>query len=576
MNGRVILLAIVLLSTSLVCGAKFFTSIVTQSTTYVYPDNFPSKTLQEAIWNVTDGDTIVVRQGTYYNVHLNVNKSITLEGFDRYTTILDGSGNGTVITVNAGNVRIFEFTIQHGNLYGIRVNSTSNCNVSRNVIRDNVNGIGILYSCYCTLKDNDIKYNRYNFGVSGSRLENFIHDIDVSNKVDEKPVYYWVNQTDKTIPSNAGYVAVVNSSNILVEKLQLTSNWQGVLIAYSTNVTIQNLELAYPLVDFQFGVQLISTANSTVQNITVSHYFEWSIAIQLQGSKNNTIKNNKLSTRYDIGGVTCCIELAYSDCNCIIDNIITKGTPGVGYHVGICLQYSHKNEIAGNNITTWAQDEYDAIWFLRSNGTIIYHNNFLDDAPRIWNDTLSFNTKWDNGLEGNYWKDYKGKDDGSGGRIRGDGIGDTLIPHHGLDHYPLMDPWSAWRTFSRNVTNAFIVQKLFTFSNSTLASFHFNRNLNQISLIATCGHNGFLNIIIPRSWTDAPFTTRVDGAIVNSNIVQNSTHSSIYITCQKGCHTIEIIGTELGNIIGDLDGDGKVTLVDLVLLCRNYGAKEGS
>jgi hypothetical protein len=50
--------------------------------------------------------------------------------------------------------------------------------------------------------------------------------------------------------------------------------------------------------------------------------------------------------------------------------------------------------------------------------------------------------------EGNYWGDYTGVDDGSNGRIAGDGVGDTEIPHpvidqgngyFQLDNYPLLD-----------------------------------------------------------------------------------------------------------------------------------------
>ena len=44
-------------------------------------------------------------------------------------------------------------------------------------------------------------------------------------------------------------------------------------------------------------------------------------------------------------------------------------------------------------------------------------------------------SKWDNGAEGNYWSDYAGED------LDGDGIGDTLLPHQGIDNYPLMRPY---------------------------------------------------------------------------------------------------------------------------------------
>ncbi|MCK4949581.1 MAG: hypothetical protein KAS60_05815, partial [Thermoplasmata archaeon] len=80
-------------------------------------------------------------------------------------------------------------------------------------------------------------------------------------------------------------------------------------------------------------------------------------------------------------------------------------------------------------------------WVYYSNNNIIFHNNFIDNTDHLYN-YQSTNT-WDNGDgEGNYWSDYTGLDDGSGGRTAGDGVGDTDLPHQGVDWFPLMSPWS--------------------------------------------------------------------------------------------------------------------------------------
>jgi parallel beta-helix repeat protein len=72
-------------------------------------------TIQEAInANKTlNGHTILVEAGTYHE-HVIINKTISLVGENRDTTIIDGDMNGTVVTISANNVKISGFTIQNG------------------------------------------------------------------------------------------------------------------------------------------------------------------------------------------------------------------------------------------------------------------------------------------------------------------------------------------------------------------------------------------------------------------------------------------------------------------------------
>ena len=79
--------------------------------TIVVPDDYP--TIQEAINHADAGDTVFVRNGTYYE-HVCVNKTVSIAGQDRNTTTIDGNQTGTVVTVTADNVNISGFTVQNG------------------------------------------------------------------------------------------------------------------------------------------------------------------------------------------------------------------------------------------------------------------------------------------------------------------------------------------------------------------------------------------------------------------------------------------------------------------------------
>ena len=342
---KVILLVAVLLSTSLVCGAKFLMPVRIQSTNHIFPDSFPiGQTLDQAIHNETviEGDTIIVKGGTW-NAHLNVNKSITLQGGYQGLTILDGGGNGTVVDISVGNVTLNYFTVRNG-VYGIRIRainmSVSNTVLENNSIVSNDNGIFISNSNNNVLRNNNLTGNYYqNFEVQGSALQDFIQDIDTSNTINDRPIYYWVNRTVGTIPSDAGYVAVVNSTNVTVENLN-DNNFQGVLLAYATNSTVEN-----------------NTLSSLLHNYGIS----------LRFSKYNLVRNNTLTEKSGIG-----LSFEFSDNNTIVYNDVEKNG------LGISLTNSFNNTA--------------------------YRNNFVRNYLQEYHDASSV---FDNGREGNYWDDYE-------------------------------------------------------------------------------------------------------------------------------------------------------------------------
>lgn len=70
-------------------------------------------TIQDAINNALDGDTISVAPGTYYE-NLVVSRNINIIGAGKDTTIIDGQQKGPVITINDGAATITGFTIRNG------------------------------------------------------------------------------------------------------------------------------------------------------------------------------------------------------------------------------------------------------------------------------------------------------------------------------------------------------------------------------------------------------------------------------------------------------------------------------
>lgn len=91
-----------------------------------------------------DGDTIFIDEGIYHE-NVVVNKSIELEGTDWSKTIIDGSGVGSSITINANNVTIRELTVRNS-LHGVIAENSNNILIVRVNASYNNNGIFIKHS----------------------------------------------------------------------------------------------------------------------------------------------------------------------------------------------------------------------------------------------------------------------------------------------------------------------------------------------------------------------------------------------------------------------------------------------
>jgi nitrous oxidase accessory protein len=130
----------------------------------VVPDDYP--TIQEAINNANEGDTVYIRMGTYFE-NVIVNKTISLIGEDKAETIIDGGEINSSIRVSTNNVVISNFTVQNGYWEAVCIWDYSNVTIINNILIHSTFGVRIANGQNNTITDNIILSNGYGIQVAG-------------------------------------------------------------------------------------------------------------------------------------------------------------------------------------------------------------------------------------------------------------------------------------------------------------------------------------------------------------------------------------------------------------------------
>jgi parallel beta-helix repeat protein len=141
------------------------------------------------------------------------------------------TNNGFAVTVQ-GNMQLVNNTFV-GNEQAVLCYSGSN-NITGNTFTGNGRGV-ILQSTGNTLRGNSFVGNNDSLPINSA---NFDNNVDLTNTLNGKPMCYWVNQHNQTVPPDAGFLVLVNCSGITAQGLALTDQSNGVLLAFTSDSKI--------------------------------------------------------------------------------------------------------------------------------------------------------------------------------------------------------------------------------------------------------------------------------------------------------------------------------------------------
>jgi parallel beta-helix repeat protein len=175
---KLISIIVILLVLSSVLTLSGLNIVRVEAATIGVPDDYP--TIQAAIDAASDGDTVHVKGGEYYE-ELEIDKSLSLVGEDRDTTTIYGG-----ISITHDRVNISGFTIRNTDpasvlsAAAINLYQNSYCNISRNSLAGFTQGVSLTDSSYNTIEGNKIENNYFGISMIHSNT-NTISENDITN-----------------------------------------------------------------------------------------------------------------------------------------------------------------------------------------------------------------------------------------------------------------------------------------------------------------------------------------------------------------------------------------------------------
>ncbi len=271
-------------------------------------DHFDS--IQDAIDNISLGGFIHIYNGTYAE-NIFINKSMKLIGENRTGTVIDGSGQNDVITINASSITIKSCTIKNsGNSIwgpgwdsGIDIyQGLSSITIQDNRIINNTYGIN-LQRCYCD--NNTILSNFISNNYKGVDLC-YCDNNEISNNI-----LTYNNESISLTYSNSNLI--LNNSVSLCKGSLNTS----ICLGFSCNNTISNNYLN----NSRNAISLGTGSNyNLLNNNNISHNNEGIYLFESGNPNNNILTKNNILNNLEFG-----IKIKSNNNSIYHNNMINNG-----------------------------------------------------------------------------------------------------------------------------------------------------------------------------------------------------------------------------------------------------------
>jgi len=313
---------------------------------YVIPEN--SKNI---------GVGLIFYNSSYNEIRDNIIEDNTLDAISFYNSKVNIIKNN-VLRHNAVGIYLLDSNesqiegnqVINNTKTGIFIESSYGCMVTRNILKNNsITGLNLWKGQNNILRGNLISGSKWNFDADGH------NDIDTSNLIDGRLIYYLVGKSNIILDENsrAGAVYCINCSHIIIKNLIFNNTDMGVLFDNTINSRIENNKFERN----EGGIVLLRSNCNYIMNNKVNVSLDNGILIGYSSDKNTIIGN---TVRNSLKSGLAVVESW--------NNIITNNTANNNRVHGISINNSGMNTLKWNNgsyngnyglfITTPNQDNY--------------------------------------------------------------------------------------------------------------------------------------------------------------------------------------------------------------------------